>query len=71
MRQHGCEQGHRPGAFRRVGRLRGTFDNLFPTNHKFYRIMNFVSLQNIQNVQVMGTIKPHPKLNFTAHYRMY
>ena len=29
----------------------GTFDNLFPTNHKFYGYMDFVSLQNIQDVR--------------------
>ena len=28
-----------------------TFDNLFPTNHKFYGYMDFFSLQNIQDVR--------------------
>jgi hypothetical protein len=43
----------------------GTFDNLFPTNHKFYGSMDFVSLQNIQDAGVNLSLKPHPRLNFT------
>ncbi|MEO8426934.1 MAG: alginate export family protein [Verrucomicrobiota bacterium] len=39
-----------------------TFDNLFPTNHKFYGFMDFVSLQNIHNVRLMSSIKPLPRL---------
>jgi hypothetical protein len=39
-----------------------TFENLFPTNHKFYGFMDFVSLQNIHNVRLMTSIKPLPRL---------
>jgi hypothetical protein len=39
-----------------------TFDNLFPTNHKFYGYMDFVSLQNIHDVQGILQIKPHPRV---------
>jgi len=35
-----------------------TFDNLFPTNHKFYGYMDFVSLQNIQDLRACFTLKP-------------
>lgn len=42
-----------------------TFDNLFPTNHKFYGYMDFVSLQNIQDVCLSLMLKPTPKLNVT------
>jgi len=35
-----------------------TFDNLFPTNHKFYGYMDFCSLQNLQDVRASFTIKP-------------
>ncbi|MCX6895101.1 MAG: alginate export family protein [Verrucomicrobia bacterium] len=41
----------------------GTFENLFPTNHKFYGYMDFVSLQNIHDVRGTLTLKPTPKLN--------
>ena len=36
----------------------GTFDNLFPTNHKFYGYMDFASLQNIQDLRGILQIKP-------------
>ena len=36
----------------------GTFDNLFPTNHRLYGIMDFFSLQNIQDLKGTLQIKP-------------
>jgi hypothetical protein len=42
----------------------GTFDNLFPTNHKFYGYMDFVSLQNIQDVRGELTLKPSQITSF-------
>jgi hypothetical protein len=48
-----------------------TFENLFPTNHKFYGYMDFVSLQNIQNVRFMTSIKPHKKLTLTLDYHLF
>ena len=47
----------------------GTFENLFPTNHKFYGYMDFVSLQNIQDLRGILTLKPHPRLtlNIEGH----
>ncbi len=41
----------------------GTFDNLFPTNHKFYGSMDLISLQNIQDAGVNLTLKPTPRLS--------
>jgi len=41
----------------------GTFDNLFPTNHKFYGSMDLVSLQNIQDVGVNLTFKPTSRMS--------
>ena len=43
----------------------GTFDNLFPTNHKFYGSLDFVSLQNIEDAGVNLSLKPHPRLSLT------
>lgn len=40
-----------------------TFDNLFPTNHKFYGYMDFVSLQNIHDVRGQLQFKPHPRVS--------
>jgi len=44
----------------------GTFDNLFPTNHKFYGYMDFVSWQNIHDLRFTSTIKPLSKLTLNA-----
>jgi hypothetical protein len=40
-----------------------TFENLFPTNHKFYGYMDFFSLQNIHDVRAILQLKPHPRLS--------
>ncbi len=47
----------------------GTFENLFPTNHKFYGYMDFISLQNIQDLRGILTLKPHQRLtiNIEGH----
>jgi hypothetical protein len=43
-----------------------TFDNLFPTNHKFYGYMDFISLQNIHDVRGIFQIKPLPRLSLAV-----
>ena len=41
--------------------IHGTFENLFPTNHKFYGYMDFASLQNLQDVRAILQLKPTPR----------
>jgi len=36
----------------------GTFDNLYPTNHKFYGYGDYVSWQNMHNLRLSLTAKP-------------
>jgi hypothetical protein len=48
-----------------------TFENLFPTNHKFYGYMDFVSLQNIHNLRLTSSFKPLARLTFTADYHAF
>ena len=43
----------------------GTFVNLFPTNHRFFGGMDMISLQNIQDVGAVLTIKPEPTVNIS------
>jgi hypothetical protein len=43
----------------------GTFDNLFPTNHKFYGYMDFISLQNIHDIRAIFQTKPWPRLSLS------
>jgi hypothetical protein len=40
----------------------GTFDNLFPTNHGAYGIMDFFALQNMHDLHTSGSIKPIEKV---------
>ena len=43
-----------------------TFENLFPTNHKFYGYMDFLSLQNLHNVRGILQLKPHARLSLAV-----
>ena len=43
-----------------------TFENLFPTNHKFYGYMDFASLQNIHDVRGILQLKPTPRLSLAV-----
>lgn len=49
----------------------GTFENLFPTNHKFYGYMDFLSLQNIHDVRLMLTAKPTPRLSLGVEGHLF
>jgi hypothetical protein len=46
----------------------GTFDNLFPTNHKFYGFMDFFSWQNMHDLRLASSIKPAKNLTVTADF---
>jgi hypothetical protein len=48
-----------------------TFENLFPTNHKFYGYMDFVSWQNIHNVRLATSLKPHKKFTLTLDGHLF
>lgn len=49
----------------------GTFDNLFPTNHKFYGFMDFFSWQNIHNIRLTSSVKPTKKLTVSLDYHLF
>jgi hypothetical protein len=48
-----------------------TFDNLYPTNHKFYGYMDFFSWQNIHDVRAIFTMKPHPSVSVALEGHLY
>jgi hypothetical protein len=48
-----------------------TFDNLFPTNHKFYGMADFVSLQNIHNLRFMSSVNPFKNFNIALDYHLF
>jgi hypothetical protein len=48
-----------------------TFENLFPTNHKFYGYMDFFSWQNMHNVRFNSAIKPVKGLTISLDYHLF
>ena len=44
----------------------GTFDNLYPTNHRLYGFMDFVSWQNINDLRLTASCKPVTGVTLTA-----
>ncbi len=48
-----------------------TFENLFPTNHKFYGYMDFASWQNLHNARLSASVKPWKKLTITGDYHAF
>ena len=54
---------HNPGDDRHT-----TFVNLYPTNHKFYGFMDFLSWQNLRQVAVTTTWYPVGKLRATLNF---
>ncbi len=48
-----------------------TFQNLFPTNHKFYGYMDLFSWQNLHNTSATFTIKPFRQLTLGADLHFF
>lgn len=48
-----------------------TFENLYPTNHKFYGYMDFFSWQNLHDVRAIFSIKPTPKLSLALEGHLF
>jgi len=47
-----------------------TFDNLFPTNHRQFGMMDIFSWENDQILRFMGSIQPLEALTLAADYRL-
>lgn len=48
-----------------------TFQNLFPTNHKFYGYMDLFAWQNIHNPNITLSAKPHKTLTVAADLQVF
>lgn len=48
-----------------------TLDNLFPTNHRHYGLMDFVGWRNIHNPRVSLSAKPHKRVNVSLDYHLF
>ena len=62
----GFEYSYSSGDSNPTNKTHETFDNLFPTNHKFYGYMDFISLQNIHDVRGIFQLKPTPRLSLAV-----
>ncbi len=49
----------------------GTFDNLYPTNHKFYGYGDYMSWQNMHNLRLSLTAKPTKRWNVAAEGHLF
>ncbi len=49
----------------------GTFQNLYPTNHKFYGYMDRFSWQNMHNPEVGVSVSPTAAVKMTLGYHMF
>ena len=49
----------------------GTFENLFPTNHKFYGYMDFFSWQNLHNPRLTLSAKPAKGLTLSLDCQVF
>lgn len=61
----GIEYSHGSGDGNPHDNKHETFDNLFPTNHKYYGYMDFFSLQNLHDVRLLLQFTPWAKLGFS------
>ncbi len=49
----------------------GTFENLFPTNHRFYGYMDFISWQNIHNLRAATSARPCKPVLITLDWHAF
>jgi len=67
----GLEYAHASGDSNPTDGKHSTFENLFPTNHKFYGYGDLVSLQNIHDVRTILQSKPHPQLSLALEGHLF
>ncbi len=67
----GAEVNYASGDSNPVDGKHETFENLFPTNHKFYGFADFASLQNLVNLRLMSSIKPRARLTLLAEGHLF
>jgi hypothetical protein len=48
-----------------------TYDQLYPTKHKFYGFMDFFAMQNLHDIRASASAKPLPRLNVLAEYHAF
>jgi hypothetical protein len=51
--------------------VRGTYDQLYPTNHDKYGIVDVIGYRNLHNARAGVAIKPHAKVTVEADYNSF
>lgn len=51
--------------------VRGTFDQLYPTGHAKYGVIDQVGWRNMQNARVGAVVKPHARLSVEVDYHSF
>jgi len=66
-----AEYNHASGDRNPADGVVSTFDNLFPTNHNKYGLIDFLSLKNMNDVMLGAGIKPHQKVHLAAEFHWF
>lgn len=67
----GLEYAHGSGDSNPQDGKHGTFENLFPTNHKFYGYADFLSLQNLHDIRSILQLKPHSRVSVAVEGHLF
>ncbi len=52
-----------------TGKTIGTFDQLYPTDHLFYGVLDIIGFENMRQARVGADVKPAKKLQVNVDYR--
>lgn len=66
-----AEYNHASGDRNPTDGIVSTFDNLFPTNHNKYGLIDFLSLKNMNDVMLGTSVKPHAKLHLASEFHWF
>ena len=67
----GLEYDYSSGDDNAADKTHGTFDNLFPTNHKFYGAMDLLSWQNLHDVKIATQLNPCKGVTMNLDYHSF
>ena len=66
-----AEYNHASGDRNPTDGVVSTFDNLFPTNHNKYGLIDFLSLKNMNDIMLGASLKPHSKVHMAAEFHWF
>jgi len=49
----------------------GTFDQLFPTNHDKYGLIDFLGWKNMDDIKVGASVKPHARITVSTDFHFF